>query len=183
MKKSVKFIVPDLRLNEAEKLKLANELRDNIAAKIIKYCNEKLQLGHFENNQETLNYINTIFSQCLHTHLSTKKLDYIDVLRDKFKDFLQYNPGNFQDRMIDLLVFRLISLANEYIDTIDTIVGYWRRSDKDSDRLRKFINNKNGKELAREVAKITRENIELFLKELNETGLIMTSAELAEHHL
>lgn len=158
-------------------------LRDKYVQYLIKYSFKKLNLGDFISTNEAVDYVILILNKALSSKLSSRELEKIEYLHNKF-EFLPYCDESHMDRLIHMTTYQFVALCNGYKKTIESIVCNLGVTDEEGRKLdfRNGLDWDHSKALRQDVASLTKKCIREFLKELQETGRIMTSAELAEAH-
>ena len=127
-------------------------------------------------------YISMILSTLLKLELSTEDLRKIESFQKKF-DFLEYKIS--EDKVIHGLCYKIIGLIHGNKNIIEHSVRPWHILSSE----RGYLNHKGigyigwdaTKALCKDVSDITKKCISEFLEELQNSGKIMTSSELAEH--
>lgn len=166
----------------------SNKLRDYVVLCLINQYKLKLSLGEIDNNDDIVKDISYIFNKALTLKLSHKNLHGISVLRAKFT-FLEHGDTTVDD-IIHGATYKLIALCNEdkkaiqeTISSLYTFRFILEQSDLYlvSYNIKYLVDPNEAEALCKDVAKLTKECINEFLKELKATGTIMTSKELAEH--
>jgi len=181
--KRVRFILNQLPIIQYEKEEIKKLLRDKFAQYLVKCSLKKLDLGEIAGLEGAIEYISAIFQKALGPKLSHQELEKIESMHVRFS-FLQYHKTSF-DNIIHGTAHYLVALCSGDKKIVGNMLS--RSSVLDAHGnvlcLRKGLDWEHSKALREDVASLTRECVKEFLKELQETGKIMTSAELAEHQL
>ena len=111
--------------------------------------------------------------------LSKRKLDDLESGIFKFPFLKSQYDGSMTNRMVYFTSFTVIGLCNGNKKLIQKYVTPWRIFDsKLSEKTYRCLDSIETKTICQDAAFLARETVKEFLKELHETGTIMTTTEL-----